>query len=279
MALLSAVAPWVALARYYKDPGLFYEPCIVVDSSGPSAGGFILAALPTLPYLYVLFRTKPWGQPKDRGLVLAVALGMAGLFICGLLMLLGARAAIAIALVQVVMMLSVVKVYRALRPGTTYREILWEKAIVPLCGFVALFLIVGAAADTAIERGSVGVLSAVPGALRTIDTSEVTYSSTYPTGFSATLAQLGPPSNAGAPSTAEAAGLVDHNLASGKRYGYTYTYKPGPGDAKGMTTSYSVTARAIDRRCGGSFYTDESGVIRHTDEDRDATAKDSPINW
>jgi type IV pilus assembly protein PilA len=117
------------------------------------------------------------------------------------------------------------------------------------------------------------------GVLRTINTSEVTYSSTYPKGFSPSLAALGPPP--GTQPTAEAAGLIDPQLATGVEYGYTFTYKAVP-DADSIIRHYTVVARPLKYHRESypptnSFFTDETGVIRSTDEDREATSSDPPL--
>lgn len=113
--------------------------------------------------------------------------------------------------------------------------------------------------------------------LRTINTSEIAYASTYG-GYSPNLAVLGPPPE-GKPPTATAADLIDELLARGVKNRYHFTYKPGPPDAKGQITSYTVCAQPIERseHLRRSFFTDESGVIRQTDENRCATAQDPPL--
>ena len=122
-------------------------------------------------------------------------------------------------------------------------------------------------------RGPSRQASAV-GSLRTINTSEVAYSTTYTTGFSATLADLdgnAPVSNAGA------AGLIDSVLGSGVKSNYRFVYTPGPKDENGVIKSYSITANPIKGSGNGNFYyTDQSGVIRMNNS-QPATATDSPL--
>jgi len=118
------------------------------------------------------------------------------------------------------------------------------------------------------------------GSMQTINNAEITYASTYDLGYTADLASLGPSSG---PPSAAAAGLIDEDLARGKKSGYVFTYAPGPRDAAGKVLSYSVSARPVnydheDRRYQSSFFTDQAGVIRGTNEDRPATAQDPPIS-
>ncbi len=116
------------------------------------------------------------------------------------------------------------------------------------------------------------------GSLRTINTAEITYADTYKAGYSPTLAALGPPPGDAQPS-ASAASLIDSVLAGGVKSGYRFTYVPGPPDKTGHIKTYTVVARPVEygKRGRMSFFTDESGVIRKTDEDRLASAKDPPI--
>lgn len=117
--------------------------------------------------------------------------------------------------------------------------------------------------------------AAAVGSLLTIDTAEVTYSSTYTKGYSPSLAALdGKPS--GEP-TAESAELIDEVLGRGEKAGYRFVYKAAP-DADGVIRHYTIVARPLKHPGGGnSYFTDETGVIRMTTEDRDATATDPPL--
>lgn len=126
-------------------------------------------------------------------------------------------------------------------------------------------------------RGRGNESSAV-GSLRTINTGEVMYASTYGKGFSPTLAAIGPPAQGGQPS-ADAADLIDSVLASGQKSGYNFIYTPGPRDAQGSIPSYTVAARPATPDVSGQrkFFTDQTGVIRATLEERPATAADPPI--
>lgn len=126
--------------------------------------------------------------------------------------------------------------------------------------------------------------STAVGSLRTINTSAIAYFSTYENGFSPSLAAMGPPPS-GTAFDCRAADLVDERLASGEKSGYVFAYLPGPPVDKPVlgcppgVKSFAVSARPLKYgqtgRC--SFYTDDSGVIRFTAEDRPATAQDQPI--
>jgi hypothetical protein len=151
--------------------------------------------------------------------------------------------------------------------------------ILPLVAYL-VFLVVWAEAIPGLLRSPIAAHQAsAVGSLRTINTAEFTYSSTYPRGFSPTLPALGPPPG-NAETTASAAGLLDDVLAGGRKNGYTFAYLPGPKDSAGRITSYTVVARPLDGSCGtNSYFTDKSGVIRMTEENRPATAKDPPLSY
>jgi hypothetical protein len=69
-------------------------------------------------------------------------------------------------------------------------------------------------------------------------------------------------------------------LASGQKSHYTFSYTPGPEDVNGKIQSYTISARPSPE-CQGkrmrSYFTDQSGVIRVTNEDRPATVNDPAL--
>ena len=67
--------------------------------------------------------------------------------------------------------------------------------------------------------------------------------------------------------------LLDSVLGSGTKDGYTFA------SSVGGITSFTVNARPIVYGSSGSrsFFADESGVIRYTTADADATSTDTPI--
>jgi type IV pilus assembly protein PilA len=147
-------------------------------------------------------------------------------------------------------------------------------SLIELLIVVAIILIIAAIAipDLLKSRQAAQQASAV-GSLRTINTSEVTYSSTYTTGFSINLDQLDHQNIS--PSTVNAAGLIDNALAAGSKSGYTFTYTSVI--AGGRCDAYSITASPLAGKGNGNFYyTDASGVIRQNTSVT-ATSSDSPL--
>jgi len=135
-------------------------------------------------------------------------------------------------------------------------------SLIELLIVVAIILIIAAIAIPNFLKSKMAAnqASAVE-SLRMLDTAEVTYSSTYNVGFSATLAYLGP--SASTVPTPQAAGLIDSTLATGFKSGYALVYSAAPVDASGRINAYEITGTPLSSSTGNSYYyTDQSGVIR-----------------
>jgi hypothetical protein len=142
--------------------------------------------------------------------------------------------------------------------------------------FLAALLLTAGTAAQETPKGLGEEEATAVGCLRTIHTAEVVYAATYKSGYSPTLAALGVKPGWKNP-TPEAAGLIDEELTAGKKDGYMFAYRPGKPE-KGLISTYTVTARPIERRKGlRSFFSDQTGVIRWTAESRPATARDPKI--
>jgi len=150
-------------------------------------------------------------------------------------------------------------------------------SLIELLIVVAIILIIAAIAIPNLLRSRIAANQAsAVGSLRTLNTAEITYSSTYNIGFPSSMAYLAPPA-AGANPTSTAAGLIDSVLASGSKSGYSFTYTPGNPDSSGRINQYTYTAIPITTSTGTNYYfTDESGVIRQNSTTI-ASATDSPL--
>jgi type IV pilus assembly protein PilA len=150
-------------------------------------------------------------------------------------------------------------------------------SLIELLIVVAIILIIAAIAIPNLLRSRIAANQAsAVGSLRTLNTSEVTYSSTFNVGFTQNMGYLQPPAANGNPSST-AAGLIDSVLAAGTKSGYSFTYSPGPTDSSSKINTYSFTAVPISSSTGTNFYyTDQSGVIRQNSTTT-ATSDDSPI--
>src|SRR5690348_17554293 len=156
-------------------------------------------------------------------------------------------------------------------------------SLIELLIVVAIILIIAAIAIPNLLRSRIAANQAsAVGSLRTYSTAEVTYASTYTSGYSATLGDLGPPA-AGSMPTSTAAGLVDNVLSGGSatamgavKAGYSFTYSPGP-VVGGRIDTYEFWADPVTRGTTGqnSYYTDQSGVIRQNSNNTQARDRKS----
>lgn len=104
-------------------------------------------------------------------------------------------------------------------------------SLIELLIVVAIILIIAAIAIPNLLRARIAANeSAAASGIRTINTGEISYASTYPTvGYSASLTVLGPggvTTPCPTPPTSAASCVIDGVLASGTKQGYNYTYTP-----------------------------------------------------
>jgi len=264
------------------------------DDSGM---GFFLAPL-GFPYLVMLGRLMPRSQRK-KGLALAISMGAVILVIAVFVLLAVGGSfpqgsyprmvwagwvggAVLMVAAQLAMIIGAIQTYNSLPreplDGRTLRRSAMTTAVLFL-----LYLVLAATAipGTVRSRTSANESSAV-GALRTLNTSALTYAESYPkAGFPEKVSALGPPA-AGSQASPAAADLLEAKIACadpsclkfGYRFTYTLTAQGPPG------TAYTYVARPVEYGRTGyrSFFTDQSGVIRFAADDRAATAADPPVN-
>ena len=127
-------------------------------------------------------------------------------------------------------------------------------SLIELLIVVAIILIIAAIAIPNLLRSKMAANEAsAVGSLRTINTAEQTYSTTYGTGFT-DLAILG------------TSGLLDDVLAAGTKSGYTFasTATGGTGTSASPYTTYASTGSPLNSSSGTrSFCSDQTGVIRY----------------
>ena len=144
-------------------------------------------------------------------------------------------------------------------------------SLIELLIVVAIILIIAAIAIPNLLRSRIAANEAsAVGSIRTINTAEVTYASTYPDIGFAGLASLG-----GAGGTSGGAGLIDSVLASGTKSGYSFTVSVAAGSP---STLYIVNGDPVVFGQTGqrSFFSDQSGVIRYNNKTT-ATNTDAPL--
>ena len=103
--------------------------------------------------------------------------------------------------------------------------------------------------------------AAAEGAIRAITMSEIAYYALYQ-GYAPSLKALGPPKKGESPS-AEAADLIDSQLATGYKSGYRFHYEAVDLNGDGIADAYIVNASSenADNRLLAS---DESGRVNKT---------------
>jgi type IV pilus assembly protein PilA len=161
-------------------------------------------------------------------------------------------------------------------------------SLIELLIVVAIILIIAAIAIPNLLRSRIAANQAsAVGSLRTLNTAEITYSSTYNVGFSSTLQNLAPPPATTPNPTSTAAGLIDSVLAgtntgtvtanTSSKSGYNFVYSPGATDTTARINTYEITGSPISTSTGTNYYfTDQSGVIRQNSTTT-ASSTDSPI--
>lgn len=140
-------------------------------------------------------------------------------------------------------------------------------SLIELLIVVAIILIIAAIAIPNLLRSRIAANEAsAVGSLRTLNTAEVTYNTTYPgNGFACTLTVLGPPTS-GSSASSSAAGLIDSNLAGGVKSGYSFAVLSSAcAPANGINTVYDIGASPVSPGVTGQRYfcSDASGVIQY----------------
>ena len=135
-------------------------------------------------------------------------------------------------------------------------------SLIELLIVVAIILIIAAIAIPNLLRSRIAANEAsAVGSIRTINTAQVTYASTYPNvGFSDSVAKLGPAAGGGAV-TSTTAGLVDNVLAAGQKSGYNFAIANTAGTpiVTYNSTGAPVTVGQTGQR---AFCSDQSAVIK-----------------
>lgn len=128
-------------------------------------------------------------------------------------------------------------------------------SLIELLIVVAIILIIAAIAIPNLIKSKMAANEAsAVGSLRTVNTAELTYSSTYGTGFTQ-LSVLG------------TSGLIDNVLSNGTKSGYKIAADHaagGSGTSIDPYVTYTSTANPLNQGVTGTRYfcSDESGVIR-----------------
>ncbi|MDE3170562.1 MAG: prepilin-type N-terminal cleavage/methylation domain-containing protein [Acidobacteriota bacterium] len=145
--------------------------------------------------------------------------------------------------------------------------------LIELLIVVAIILIIAAIAIPNLLQSKMAANQAsAVGSLRTINTADVTYSSSYNIAYANTLAMLGGPT--GVAATCNLSELIDPVLSTATagvpKSGYTFTYTGAtaftgvtPAGCTAGWLNFSVNATPLNNSTGHNVYCiDDSGVIR-----------------
>lgn len=141
-------------------------------------------------------------------------------------------------------------------------------SLIELLIVVAVILVIAAIAIPNLLRSRMAANEAsAVASVRSINTSQVVYQSTYGPGFAPNLLDLsdgGTPANCVSPAlpTSTSSCLIDSVLATGIKAGYRFTYGPISGGA--AVTSYTVNGDPLTTGGSGQrhFFSDDTLVIR-----------------
>ena len=136
-------------------------------------------------------------------------------------------------------------------------------SLIELLIVVAIILIIAAIAIPNLLRARMAANeSSAAASIRTINTAEVTYQSTYPTtGFAAGIANLGPSAAVPCAAAIATACLIDGNLSSGTKTGYNFT---AAGTGGPPATTYTANGKPVTANQTGvrAFCSFEDAVVR-----------------
>jgi prepilin-type N-terminal cleavage/methylation domain-containing protein len=143
-------------------------------------------------------------------------------------------------------------------------------SLIELLIVVAIILIIAAIAIPNLLRARIAANeSSAVGSLRTMNTAQVTYQTSYPTaGYASSLTQLGPPSGASPDSTG--AGLIDSVLAgadlsagaSKAKSGYLFAITNSGSTAPFLDYTLSATPGQFNQTGVKTFCSNSDAVIR-----------------
>jgi prepilin-type N-terminal cleavage/methylation domain-containing protein len=137
-------------------------------------------------------------------------------------------------------------------------------SLIELLIVVAIILIIAAIAIPNLLRARISANeSSAVGSIRTINTSEVTYSTNYPqVGFTVTLASLGDGGASPCVAAVASACLIDAVLAAGQKSGYVFVLGGGSGNVPEVTYTVTGSPVSVGQTGQRGWFSDQSGVIR-----------------
>jgi prepilin-type N-terminal cleavage/methylation domain-containing protein len=136
-------------------------------------------------------------------------------------------------------------------------------SLIELLIVVAIILIIAAIAIPNLIRSRMAANEAsAVSSVRSINTAQVTYASTWGVGYAAALSNLG--GAAGCTASSTTACLIDPVLSAGSKSGYTFA-EVGNNTVGGAMQGFEINATPVSVGITGTraFCSDQSGVIRY----------------
>ena len=141
-------------------------------------------------------------------------------------------------------------------------------SLIELLIVVAIILIIAAIAIPNLMRARMSANeSSAVGAVRTLNTSQVSYTTTFPTtGFATSIANLGPGAGTGAcTASTTTACLIDSVLASGTKSGYSFAVTSGATAGTPLPSYNIISTPVIPNQTGVRYFCSfEDAVVRYS---------------
>jgi type IV pilus assembly protein PilA len=136
-------------------------------------------------------------------------------------------------------------------------------SLIELLIVVAIILIIAAiAAPSFLHARMAANESAAAGEIRTLNTAQVSYNSTYPTvGFASVLSYLAGTTCAGTSPTSSTACLIDSTLGAGTKSGYVFTLS-GVSGTPASTYQFIASPVGVNQTGVTYFCSFADGVVR-----------------
>jgi type IV pilus assembly protein PilA len=152
-------------------------------------------------------------------------------------------------------------------------------SLIELLIVVAIILIIAAIAIPNLLRARIASNeSAAVGALRTLNTSQISYNSTYPSiGFASSLAALSQGDSTCSPPDSGGACLIDSALASGTKSGYSFSLS-GTGSTAPSETYQFIAAPLSPNQTGIRYFCSFADAVVRVSPTTALTSCDTTIS-
>jgi type IV pilus assembly protein PilA len=139
-------------------------------------------------------------------------------------------------------------------------------SLIELLIVVAIILIIASIAIPNLLRARISANEAsAVASVRTLNTAQISYNSAYPTvGFATTLAALGPGTGGICTPTSANACLIDSQLASGTKSGYSFQATNGGATTTPQSTYYVIAAPVTVNQTGTRYFCSFADAVVRT---------------